>query len=124
MVGVEVARHVMVVRQERQGLVYKPECRAPKGASCRVTEFRDVVGFATSVRDDGTCHLVDWLNDDPGLIPEMNSEEFEIARIPFRWSGDFEDGGWMRSAAAPCTCGVAFGTAEGPCVCEPSERDA
>lgn len=26
----------------------------------------------------------------------------------------------QRQTPEPCTCGVAFGTAEGPCVCEPS----
>lgn len=98
--GDEMSDHHFEVRQERGGLIYEPVCTAPPDSPCNTIIRRDVLEAEMrepyEPNDPGACMLVDWLNCDPGLIPELCGTDFKIARVPFIMeSFGGEDDAWM-----------------------------
>lgn len=107
--------HEMVVTHDRDVAVYTAACLDSDGADCRLVcgegceEWPDITrdsdgAFHVVYSDDGSlverhrmldsgeCQAVLWLEQDPGVTPELaedGTDRFEIGRFPIRtvWTG-------------------------------------
>lgn len=107
--------HEMVVTHDCGGAVYTAVCRERDGADCRLVcgeaceewpaitrdggdAFHGVYGHDGTLigrhrmLDTGECQAVLWLEQDPGVTPELaedGTDLFEIGRFPIRtvWTG-------------------------------------
>ena len=107
--------HEMVVTHDCDVAIYTPVCHEPHGAVCRLVcgegceewpavtrgsdgAFHNVYGHDGSLIgrhrmiDTGECQAVLWLEQDPGVTPELaedGTDLFEIGRFPIRpvWAG-------------------------------------
>lgn len=107
-----MTHHHLVYRHDRDTTTVKPTCDAPRLADCRLacrdgceswTIDRDEIGpyhmvdhFDGQVRheltDNGLCNWVEWLEQEPGMIPELDAvgEAFVIGTVDVEpeWDGD------------------------------------
>ena len=107
--------HEMVVTHDGDVAIYTPVCHEPHGAVCRLVCGEACEDWPAITRDggdafhgvyshDGTlierhrmidtgeCQAVLWLQQDPGVTPELAEDRtdlFEIGRFPIRpvWTG-------------------------------------
>ena len=102
--------HEMVVTHDCGGAIYTPVCHEPHGANCRLIcaegctyysgiahdsegPFHSVpIGRRHRMIDSGECQAVLWLEQDPGVTPDLaadGTDPFEIGRFGIRpvWTG-------------------------------------
>ena len=109
--------HEMVVTHDCDVATYTPVCHEPCGANCRLicaegcTHYSGIahdsegpfhsvpIGWRHRMVDAGECQAVLWLEQDPGVTPELaedGTDLFEIGRFGIRpvWTGDRVE--WQR----------------------------